>query len=199
MTVETRWTRLGDGPSPGHGEYRCECGTQRILSDKCQRSKRPSLSCGCHRHPVALPRPTGLRQGGIENLPEYISWRAMRRRCTDPNRRSFHRYGGRGIRVCERWQNFYAFYEDMGPRPDGHTLDRIDNDGDYEPGNCRWASVVAQNENRINNRMLTFQGRTLCVTAWAKELGVRPQLLFYRISLGWSAEDTLTKPRRRVG
>ena len=194
MSVATKWTRLGDGPAPGQGEYRCECGTQRVLSDKCQRSKRPSIGCGCHLRPIFRHRPTTTGQGGLENMPEYISWRAMRRRCADPNRRCYHRYGGRGIKVCDRWQDFSAFYEDMGPRPVGHTLDRIDNDGDYEPTNCRWASVVAQNENRINNRPLTFEGRTLCVTAWARELGVKPALLFSRIRDGWSTEDALTKP-----
>lgn len=120
----------------------------------------------------------------------------MRRRCTNPKKRSYHRYGGRGIKVCERWSEFDRFFEDMGPRPEGMTLDRIDNDGDYEPTNCRWATGREQNANRDNNVRLTYQGRTQCVIAWAREMGVPPNTLYSRQRLGWTDEDVLTRPIR---
>ena len=133
---------------------------------------------------------------GMEGAPEYGTWRAMRRRCYDPSRRSFARYGGRGIGVCERWADFLAFYEDMGPRPQGATLDRIDTDGNYEPANCRWATYREQNSNRADTILIAYQGRTQCLTAWAEELGVHPSLLFSRYHLGWSISDILTRPSR---
>lgn len=85
---------------------------------------------------------------GYSSTPAYLSWTCMRKRCTDPRDPSWANYGGRGVNVCERWQDFAAFLADMGPRPDGHTLDRIDPDGNYEPGNCRWATMLEQRHNR---------------------------------------------------
>ena len=84
----------------------------------------------------------------MSRTPTYSSWNAARDRCYNPRATGYERYGGRGIRVCDRWSDFSAFLEDMGERPEGTTLDRIDSDGDYEPGNCRWADQVTQNQNR---------------------------------------------------
>ena len=97
--------------------------------------------------------------------PEYTVWGNMRDRCNRPANKQFHNYGGRGIRVCERWDSFPAFLEDMGPRPSPeHEIDRIDNDGDYEPNNCRWATPAEPRRNKRTNRLLTVNGETLTVT-----------------------------------
>jgi hypothetical protein len=138
----------------------------------------------------------GLLRGG-KYPPTYNVWRAMRQRCLNPKKRLYHNYGGRGITVCERWNSFANFASDMGPCPPGHTLDRIDNDGPYEPSNCRWATRSQQQRNRRNVRPLTFQGRTMLISDWAKELGIDSNTIQARIdNYGWSVERALsTAPR----
>ncbi len=134
----------------------------------------------------------------IRRHPLLGTWKAMRRRCESPKHRSFPRYGGRGIKVCERWQDLRNFIEDMGPRPTPkHTLDRIDNDGDYAPGNVRWATQAEQLRNQVRNRLLTFAGRTQCLTDWCAELGIAKHVLAARLNaLGWSVERALSTPVR---
>lgn len=126
----------------------------------------------------------------------YSSYLAMKRRCTDPGDISYCRYGARGIRVCERWlESFENFLADMGERPKGFDLDRINNDGNYEPGNCRWISHKQNARNRSNNRLLTHQGVTRTLAEWAEVTGLGVALQG-RIRNGWSVEDALTKPLR---
>ena len=100
---------------------------------------------------------------GNRNHPLYKIWNTMRQRCNNTNAKDYPKYGGRGIKICERWNDFWAFVEDMGERPEGHSIDRIDNDGDYSPENCQWATLVEQCNNRRNNVYLTFNGQTLTV------------------------------------
>jgi hypothetical protein len=129
--------------------------------------------------------------------PEYAIWRAAIHRCASPKAPAYANYGGRGISVCERWQDFLYFLSDMGRRPSyDHQLDRIDNDGDYEPGNCRWATPKQNSRNRRGNRMVTFRGETLTVAAWCERTGLRTSTLVARLNAGWSAEDALTKQLR---
>lgn len=123
---------------------------------------------------------------------EYRSWATMIQRCCNCNSSAYKHYGGRGIKVCERWRMFENFLADMGPRPEGTTLDRSDNDGDYEPGNCVWATRTAQSRNRRSNKMITYQGVTLCVTDWAKRQGIPKQCLQDRLWRGWPVEHALT-------
>jgi hypothetical protein len=101
--------------------------------------------------------------------------------------------------VCERWRkSFEAFLEDMGPRPDGTSIDRIDSAKDYEPGNCRWATITEQNNNKSDTRLITFNGKTMNMTAWAREIGTSPSALHHRIAnIGMSIEDALTIPFSR--
>lgn len=124
-------------------------------------------------------------------------WKRMRYRCNNQRSPDYHLYGARGIRVCDRWASFANFYADMGPRPSPkHTLDRIDNGGDYEPGNCRWATPVEQARNRRGNRALSCCGETLLLTEWAARLGLSVQGLIGRLKRFPSIEEALTrKPR----
>jgi hypothetical protein len=124
------------------------------------------------------------------------AWGQMIARCYDPNHEKYHRYGARGIRVCDRWICFRLFLEDMGERPKDKTLNRIDNDGDYRPDNCEWATHKEQAQNRGNNKLLTFEGKTLCLTEWAREIGITREALRNRINKGWSVDDALTTPQR---
>jgi len=121
-------------------------------------------------------------------------------RCYDEKNSAFHLYGGRGITVCSRWRkSFEAFQRDMGPRPSRrHSVDRINTDGNYEPGNCRWATPKEQARNMRSNRILTAFGKSLCVAAWAEETGIPVGVLRDRIGkLGWETERALSTPARR--
>lgn len=117
-------------------------------------------------------------------------------RCYDRKCKAYRNYGGRGIKVCDRWRrSFAAFLADMGPRPTGMTLDRYpNNDGDYEPGNCRWATPAQQAENTRQLRRLTHNGLTHSLSWWSRHLGVSRQTLHKRLLDGWSVERALTTP-----
>jgi hypothetical protein len=127
---------------------------------------------------------------------EFRIWNLMIQRCTNPGNGNYHYYGGRGIRVCDRWrESFGDFLADIGRAPSpGHTIDRIDNDGDYEPGNCRWATQSQQARNTRANHFVTHRGRTQTVIEWCEETGIKKNCLLTRLRRGWSAEKALTAP-----
>jgi len=134
---------------------------------------------------------------GNEQHPLYTVWAQMLSRCSCPTANGYERYGGRGIKVCERWRtSFEDFLADMGPRPTPrHTLDRFpDNDGDYEPGNVRWATPAEQNRNKRSNRLLTHDGVTRCLTDWATTTGLSAGTITMRLQLGWTVADALSEP-----
>lgn len=132
---------------------------------------------------------------GMTRSTTYQSWTAMKKRCFDPKDQAFARYGGRGIKVCERWQVFENFYADMGDRPVGLSLDRIDNGQGYEPGNCRWATAREQARNRTNNRMVEALGQVKCMAEWARDTGIPEDTLRVRIlRLRWSPERAVVTP-----
>jgi len=123
----------------------------------------------------------------------------MRQRCSNPNTNGYKRYGGRGIKVCSRWlgsDGFGNFFSDMGERPEGMTIDRIDGDGPYTPDNCRWADRITQDRNRKTAVILTHDGQSLMVSEWARNLGGHRNLIYRRLKAGWSVEKTLTTKSR---
>jgi hypothetical protein len=135
---------------------------------------------------------------GMTGTQEHGAWRAMLQRCYNPNFPNFHLYGGRGIKVCDRWKtSFVNFFEDMGRSPGkGYSIDRFPNtNGDYEPGNVRWATRLEQQQNLRKNVNLTFNGRTMCARAWAREIGIDHREIIGRIKRGLSPEKVLSKQR----
>lgn len=125
-----------------------------------------------------------------------MSWRAMNNRCNNPNAADYPRYGGRGITVCPEWQDFQQFLADMGERPEGMTLDRKDNDGNYAPDNCRWADTLTQNNNRSNCHLITYNKQTLTIAEWSRKTMLTREIIAIRLRRGWSIERTLTTPAR---
>lgn len=126
----------------------------------------------------------------------YRSWESMKRRCANPNAHNYEFYGGRGIKVCERWFSFMNFLEDMGEPPGGFTLDRVDAEGDYCPANCKWSSLVEQARNKRSNIFYTCFGETKTVPQWAEDprCKVTKAALYGRVYRGWDFEDSITKP-----
>jgi hypothetical protein len=145
--------------------------------------------------------PDGRR---AEDQPEWGSFNGMMSRCLNPNDKGYRRYGGRGITVCERWRvgGFWVFLADMGARPSPqHTIDRYpDNDGNYEPGNCRWATPKQQGRNRRSNRVIEFRGERRTVAEWSEVVGISRVTLLSRLDqLGWSVEEALTTSAEGTG
>jgi hypothetical protein len=131
---------------------------------------------------------------GKKHTRVYKVWQAMKNRCQNPANTLFKHYGARGIRVCERWQAFLGFYEDMGDPSQGQSIDRIDNDGDYCLENCRWADRQTQANNKRNNRRIEYQGETLTMAEWARKLGLPYDTLMQRLENGWPVEAAFTYP-----
>ncbi len=125
----------------------------------------------------------------------YVRWKHMIDRCEKATDPKYPRYGGRGIRVCERWHDFDKFREDVGEPPPGMSLDRIDVDGHYEAGNCRWADQKTQQNNRSNNRFITYRGQRKPIAEWAAQIGIRTKILRQRLDRdGMTVEQALTLP-----
>jgi uncharacterized protein YkuJ len=154
---------------------RCDCGNEKpILGHSLQNGN--TKSCGC----VWKTRP-GSRRHGQSKSYTYTTWRAMKDRCYNPNCTSYRHYGGKGVKVCDEWQTYEGFVASMGERPKGMTLDRIDPDGDYEPGNCRWATARQQAGNLPHARRIEHEGKVYSTVAFAELMGVHPATLNWRI------------------
>lgn len=149
-------------------------------------------SCGCLNRDNSSVRKT--THGLSKSSRAYHTWYGMRQRCQNKNSPKYPRYGGRGITVCERWEAFENFLQDMGEPPKGTSLDRVNNDGNYEPSNCRWATPTQQVLNTSRNRVYEFQGKKQTISQWSEELGVSQFTIHSRIKLGWSIGDVLTRP-----
>jgi hypothetical protein len=183
-----------DGHSGHRLECVCDCGSVKSVASHSIESGG-SLSCGCLQREAASQV---SRTHGMTNSPEHVCWRAIVARCERQTDDNYARYGARGIRICQRWrESFAAFYEDMGPRPSlAHSVDRIDNAEGYEPNNCRWATHTEQARNRTNNLLLTLNGRTQCLAAWAEELKTCIRTIQLRIRRGLPVEQALAPIKR---
>lgn len=173
----------------------CKCGASIIVLGASLKSGN-STSCGCIIKEKLKGQPSFNKTHGMAGKPEYVTWCAMIARCINPKLKCWKRYGGRGIKVCERWRNsFDHFYADMGPRPTGqHSIDRFPNlNGNYEPSNCRWATKVEQCQNQSSNHIVELGGKAMCIAAWAKELGINKGTISRRLRAGWTAAEALTK------
>lgn len=129
---------------------------------------------------------------------EYRIWARMKDRCLCKTNDSYARYGARGIKVCDRWMDFELFLQDMGPCPVGFSIERRDNDGDYEPNNCSWIPIGEQSENRSQTVWLTYGGQTQSLGKWAKDMGISKSVIHWRSKAGWTAEKILTTPSRKL-
>ena len=135
---------------------------------------------------------------GMSKTPEYQAWADMKHRCFNPNHKSYSDYGGRGIAVCDRWKNsFEDFLADMGSRPTAkHSLDRIDNNADYSPENCKWSTKAEQQNNRRYNRLITIDDVTLTIAQWAEKMSISHQVIRDRLRDGWSEFAAVMTPVR---
>lgn len=172
----------------------CDCGTKIVTEGKGLRNGN-AQSCGCYHRDRAGET---SRTHGMTETRMYSIWCNMRTRCNNPNSERYQDYGGRGIYICDRWRTFENFLADMGEPPsDRHTIDRIDNDGNYCPENCRWATPKEQNCNTRVNHIIDYDGKSMNVTQWADHLGVSSHLIHARLKLGWTIQRTLSTPVRR--
>ena len=147
------------------------------------RETKGEKSCGCLK-----------TKHGLWQTRSYEVWSSMVKRCTRKSSRNYHRYGGRGITVCERWLDFENFYADMGERPEGLTLERIDNEKGYYPENCKWATVAEQNRNRKNNVNITIDGVTKCAKDWGDMARVNMSVITGRVRKGWDGAQAVFTP-----
>ena len=165
----------------------CSCGkVVNVLC--CHIVSGHTTSCGCYAKERLVNSST--THGGRDSN-EYSIWCNMKARCMNKNNPNYRDYGGRGIKVCDSWLEFGVFISDMGHRPVTLTIDRINNDGDYEPGNCRWASRAEQSRNKRNNRNININGKSMCIKDWADEVGVDRRTIQARLRLGWSEKDSV--------
>jgi len=183
-----RFGRLVTQRYVDHGTWECLCDCGKTSIVKTERlNNGHTKSCGC------LYATMRITHGGCKSKT-YRVWLAMRQRCENPKNSAFHNYGGRGIKVCDRWNDYAAFLADMGEAPPKKWVDRLDNERDYEPGNCEWATVKKNQNNKRTNRVLEFDGRKQTIAQWAEEVGLVYRTLNNRINRGWSVERALTEP-----
>lgn len=167
----------------------CQCDCGKLVSVVIgSLSTGRTKSCGCLKSDVTRER---LTTHGQCASPEYIAWSNMRQRCDNPCRPEYPDYGGRGIKVCERWTVFENFLADMGKRPDGKSIERRNNEGNYEPLNCVWATKIEQTRNTRRNHKIAHRGETKCLTEWVNALGLNYERVRGRLRIGWSFEEAI--------
>lgn len=171
----------------------CQCGN-KVFYEAGRFKYGNTTSCGCYRRELVGDE---HRSHGLSKSPTYSSWMTMKKRCYNERCPDYPLYGARGIKVCERWSKFENFYADMGSRPDGMTLDRIDSNGDYCPENCRWATPKEQARNKRSTRMATLNGKTKSIRDFCDELSLNASTVMNRLQMSWSVERALTTPTGR--
>ncbi len=174
---------------------RCDCGNETVVVTGSLK-RGMSRSCGCFK----LERLAEcFRTHGSSRTGIYWVWSGMIQRCCNPKSKYFHNYGGRGITVCREWrESFEAFQASVGPRPSPkHTIDRIDNERGYEPGNVRWSTRKEQNNNTRKNRLVTAFGETLTLSQWSERFGIKALTIRARLEKGITPEEALTKPVKK--
>lgn len=187
---------IGPAKSNSCGQARwlceCDCGAKKeVIGSFLRRGLTTSCGCYCRERTSQTSTKHGASRPGSVTL-EYRIWNEMRQRCTNPKCNRYYSHGARGISVCERWNDFSAFMEDMGPRPSiAHSLDRINNDGNYEPSNCRWATRKEQARNKRRTLFVELRGVRKPLVQWCEELGVRYRAAWQRIKEGKSPEVAL--------
>lgn len=182
-----------DKGRPAIWRFRCECGnTHETQASSVMHNL--TRSCGCLRRETGATAGRGRATHRMARSPEYEAWNSMIQRCTNPNAQAFQQYGGRGIKVFDLWRTFENFLADMGPRPSPkHSIDRINNDGNYEPGNCRWATRKEQQRNMRNNRMIVVDGVSMMLVEAVERAGLDYMMVYGRLYRGWDISRALSK------
>lgn len=162
--------------------FRCDCSQEKVIR-KSRVKYGETKSCGCLNRNF---------KHGMRNSATYNSWINMKTRCLNPKNNRYQYYGQRGIKVCDRWLNsFENFLEDMGEKPEGFSIDRIDNNMDYSKENCRWATNLEQMNNMSTNKLIAYLGKTQSLMGWSKELNFKYKSVANRLSRGWSFEESI--------
>ena len=171
----------------------CKCGNTANVNGANLRNGS-TKSCGCLSADIKRDFIVKLRKThGMTKTRTYKTWNGIIQRCLNSKNSSYHHYGGRGITVCNRWLKFENFYVDMGDRPDDMSIDRIDNDGNYEPDNCRWATQKEQTRNARSNRLILYNGETKTMVEWSETLGLSYATITNRVYKGLSVDEILMK------
>jgi len=201
-TTWGHWLVLEESERDRHGNRkwrcRCACGAVSVVYQNALRGGKSTQCDLCGRKQSAPKRAAASVTHGRSGTLEYGVWDSMLHRCNNPKASDYARYGGRGIRVCGEWTGdggFERFFAHVGLAPTGTTIDRIDNERGYEPGNVRWSTSKEQARNRRNNRLLEFNGREMCLEAWSEETGLPGATIRKRLdNYGFSIEEALTRP-----
>ncbi len=173
-------------------KFLCECGSEKVIKGQGVRLGLV-VSCGCYNKEIAAKAKT---THGLSSHSLFKTWEGMVSRCSNPTNKDWLLYGGRGIKVCDAWlKSPDQFIADIGIRPNGATLDRKDNSKDYDPENCRWATPLEQGGNKRNNKLITHDGRTQHLAAWARELGEPESTIFNRMKVGRAIDDRVRRRR----
>lgn len=169
----------------------CDCGNETI-SIKYNLVSGDKTSCGC-KNIYRLKNLKPSKKHGMSGSRTYLSWTSMMKRCYDKNNNRYKNYGGRGISVCGKWKFFSGFLEDMGARPTGKTIDRINNDGSYCRENCKWSTKIEQMNNRTDNVYIEVKGVKKTISEWSRETGIKVGTIWYRKKSGMTDEESISK------